>query len=58
VLVGIAEYEGAIEAAIDTGLRLLENARENLAPLEPTECSAALDGITRYVGYLLENCRR
>jgi len=58
VLVGIAEYEGAIEAAIDTGLRLLENARENLAPLEPTEWSAALDGITRYVGHLLENCRR
>ena len=34
VLVGIAEYEGAIEAAIDTALDLLESAREDLEPLE------------------------
>ncbi len=58
VLVGIAEYEGAIEAAIDTGLGLLESARSNLGPLAPSEWADALDGITRYVGFLLENCRR
>jgi octaprenyl-diphosphate synthase len=58
VLVGIAEYEGAIEAALDTGLNLLENARSNLEPLAPSQWADALDGITRYVGVLLENCRR
>ena len=33
VLLGIAEYEGAIESAVDTALDLLAQSREDLAPL-------------------------
>ncbi len=58
VLVGIAEYEGAIESAVDTGLGLLEQARAGLAPLPPSEWTGALTGITHYLGGLLEGCRR
>jgi octaprenyl-diphosphate synthase len=57
VLVGIAEYEGAIEAAIDTALELLESCRQDLATIQPSEYSASLDGISRYLGQLLEACR-
>ena len=57
VLLGIAEYEGALESAIDTALDLLESCRQDLAPLAPGIHSEALHRITRFLGGLLEKCR-
>lgn len=58
VLVGIAEYEGAIESAVDSGLELLVAARAGLAPLGPSPWCDALRSVTQFLGQLLENCRR
>jgi len=58
VLLGIAEYEGAIESAVDTALGLLTECREDLAPLGKSVHSEALVQITRYLAGLLEKCRR
>lgn len=59
VLVGIAEYEGSIERAIDHGLQLLNEAREDLAAvLPPSEHRGALEQLTQYLGGLLEKCRK
>ena len=58
VLLGIAEYEGAVESAVDTALELLARSREDLAPLGPSAYSEALVQITRFLGGLLEKCRR
>jgi len=57
VLVGIAEYEGSIERAIDTGLEMLQSCREDLSVLAPSEYTDALVQITWFLGALLENCR-
>jgi octaprenyl-diphosphate synthase len=58
VLLGIAEYEGAIESAVDTALDLLDRCRGDLAPLGSSAHADALAGITRFLGGLLEKCRR
>lgn len=58
VLLGIAEYEGAIESAVDTALGLLAQCRDDLAPLGKSPHSEALVQITRYLAGLLEKCRR
>lgn len=58
VLLGIAEYEGAIESAVDTGLRLLAECREDLSILGPSEHADALEQITRFLEDLLAKCRR
>jgi octaprenyl-diphosphate synthase len=58
VLLGIAEYEGAVEGAVDTALALLAESREDLAPLAPSDYTDALVQITRFLGGLLEKCRR
>ncbi|MGB1130092.1 MAG: polyprenyl synthetase family protein, partial [Haloferula sp.] len=58
VLVGIAEYEGAIESAIDTACGMLDQCREDLAVLADNEYTAALHQITRFLESLLEKCRR
>lgn len=58
VLVGIAEYEGAIESAIDTALGLLVSCREDLQDLAASEYTDALAQITYFLGALLEKCRR
>jgi octaprenyl-diphosphate synthase len=58
VLLGIAEYEGAIESAVDTALDLLAQSREDLAPLGESVHAAALVQITRFLAGLLEKCRR
>jgi octaprenyl-diphosphate synthase len=58
VLVGIAEYEGAIESAVDSGLELLVAARAGLAALTPSPWCEALRSVTQFLGQLLENCRR
>lgn len=58
ILLGIAEYEGAIENAVDTGLGLLAECRDDIAFLEKSVHAEALDQITRFLGSLLEKCRR
>ena len=58
VLLGIAEYEGAIESAVDTALDLLAQSREDLAPLGSSVHSDALAQITRFLAGLLGKCRR
>ncbi|MFT3991438.1 MAG: polyprenyl synthetase family protein [Luteolibacter sp.] len=58
VLLGIAEYEGAVESAIDTALKLLENCREDLASLPESDYKGALAQITWFLVGLLEKCRR
>ncbi|HSP41478.1 MAG TPA: polyprenyl synthetase family protein, partial [Luteolibacter sp.] len=58
VLLGIAEYEGAIESAVDTALAMLADCREDLAPLGDSVHAEALAQITRFLAGLLEKCRR
>ncbi|MDB6077203.1 MAG: polyprenyl synthetase family protein [Akkermansiaceae bacterium] len=58
VLVGIAEYEGAIESAVDTAQSMLSTCRDHLRGLEGTEYVFALEQITRFMGALLEKCRK
>jgi octaprenyl-diphosphate synthase len=58
VLVGIAEYEGAIESAVDTALGLLQQSREDIAPLAGSVHSDALNQITFFLEGLLEKCRK
>ncbi len=58
VLLGIAEYEGAIESAIDTALNLLIECREDLSPLGKSVHSDALAQITWFLAGLLEKCRK
>ena len=58
VLLGIAEYEGAIEDAVDTALALLEDCRQDLAPLGSSKYADALGQITWFLAGLLEKCRR
>ncbi len=58
VLLGIAEYEGAIESAVDTGLKLLVECREDLSPLGDSEHKDALLQITYFLEGLFEKCRR
>ncbi|MGC4016936.1 MAG: polyprenyl synthetase family protein [Luteolibacter sp.] len=58
VLVGIAEYEGAIESAVDTAVGLLASCREDLQILAPSDHKDALIQITWFLQVLLEKCRR
>ncbi len=58
VLVGIAEYEGAIESAVDTACGMLDACRADLAGLPENDYTVALHQITRFLGSLLEKCRR
>ena len=57
VLVGIAEYEGAIEKSIGTAITLLESCREDLEVLGASEYKEALMQITRFLESLLRKCR-
>lgn len=58
ILLGIAEYAGAVEAAVDTGLAMLESARRDLEGLAPSQQKDGLADVTRFLGGLLGNCRR
>jgi octaprenyl-diphosphate synthase len=58
VLLGIAEYEGAIESTVDTALDLLAQSREDLSPLGDSDYSDALTRITWFLAALLEKCRK
>ncbi len=57
VLVGIAEYEGAVESAVDTAQAMLGTCRDHLKGLNG-EYAEALEQITRFLGALLEKCRK
>jgi len=57
VLVGIAEYEGAIDSAIDTAFELLEDARQKLCHLDQNQYKSALVDITVFLEKLLTKCR-
>lgn len=57
VLVGIAEYEGAVESAIETAKGEVQAARDALSNLAPTEYRDALMDITGFVDELLGACR-
>jgi octaprenyl-diphosphate synthase len=58
VLLGIAEYEGAIESAVDTALAMLAESRKDLESLGNSEYADALSQITWFLVGLLEKCRR
>jgi len=57
-LLGVTEYESAIESAINTALALLVESREDLAPLGKSIHSDALAQITWFLAGLLEKCRK
>lgn len=57
VLAGIAEYQGALEGAVDTALDLLEGCRVDLQVLGESEYKDALLQITYFLASLLRQCR-
>lgn len=57
-LANIADYAGAIEASVDTGQELVEEARSLLGVLHESEHKSALAGITTFLDSLLEGCRQ
>ena len=58
VLVGLAEYEGAIESAVDTALNLLVECRADVVTLGDSVHADALIQITYFLAGLLEKCRK
>ena len=58
VLVGIADYEGAIEQALDTASEMLTEARENLNCLPDNKHRTGLSDITEYLDGLINKCRK
>ena len=58
VLLGIAEYEGALESAVDTAIGMLGECREDLSLLNAGEHADALEQITYFLEGLLNDCRR
>ncbi|MGJ8697355.1 MAG: polyprenyl synthetase family protein [Verrucomicrobiaceae bacterium] len=57
VLVGIADYEGAVDAALKTAMTLVAEARGTLALLNDSPSRTALEDITHFVDELLKSCR-
>lgn len=57
ILAGIADYAGAIERAVQTACKLLEEARRDLVGLSASPYTEALHTITNYLDGLLEQCR-
>lgn len=58
VVVGIAEYEGAIERAVDTALELLDECRRGIEPLAGTVYAEAMVQVTWFLASLLDKCRK
>ena len=56
VLAGIADYEGAIERAVQEAKDMLVEARENLIGLPGADYAAGLGQATLYLDSLLESC--
>ncbi len=57
VLVGIAEYEGAMAEALQTATQTVADARATLDHLAPSEFTTAMNNITLFVDELLKGCR-
>ena len=58
VLVGIAEYQGAVERALDTAASMLQECRDDLNILEESEYRVGFVQITEYLDSLIQKCRR
>jgi len=58
VIAGIADYEGALEAAVGEGHRMLDECRQDLICLPSNESSKALGDIVDYLGWLFDSCLR
>ncbi|MGJ8655170.1 MAG: polyprenyl synthetase family protein [Akkermansiaceae bacterium] len=58
VLVGIADYAGAIESALDTAAEMLVEARDGLNILTDSKYTTGLIDITRYLDDLINKCRK
>lgn len=58
VLLGIAEYEGALERAVETAIGMLADCREDLSLLNAGKHVDALEQITYFMEGLLNQCRR
>ena len=58
VLVGIADYAGAIEDALDTAAGMLVEARDGLKCLTDSKYTTGLIDITRYLDDLINKCRK
>ena len=56
VLAGIADYQGAIEQAVETACQILAEARADLMVLAETEFQAALEQVTHYLEARLRRC--
>ncbi len=57
-LANIADYVGSIEAAVDSGQRLVGEARDSLEVVGPSKYRDALLGIIVFLDRLLESCRQ
>ncbi len=57
VLVGIADYTGAIESSLDIASQMLQDAREGLQCLAPSKYAKGLADITYYLDDLINKCR-
>ena len=58
VLIGIAEYEGSVELALDTASNMLHDARKNLEILEDSQWKNGLIEVSNYLDSLLDKCRK
>ena len=58
VLVGIADYAGAIEDALDTAAKMLVDARNDLNCLTDSKYTTGLINITAYLDDLINKCRK
>ena len=58
ILAGIADYEGALEAAVKQGHELLKESRSDLICLPENSSTEALHDIVSYLGGLLDGCLR
>lgn len=57
VLIGIAEYEGAVEESLDSASEMLNEARQDLEILDSSDWKDGLGEITHYLEGLLNECR-
>lgn len=58
VLVGIAEYEGAVKRALDTAHQMMQECRQDLSLLAESEYKQGFLQITDYLDSLLKKCRK
>jgi len=57
-LADIADYDGAVGRAVDTGKSVLEDARSHLVSFGDSPYRQALDEVTHYLDGLLDSCCR